>query len=183
MFAHSEMKVCLLLLFLFGCLVSTSAQVNRSTQRSGGEGSIRGIILMPDGSPVKEPVKVTLKVLRGDQSTTYTDRDGRCQFLHVDAGEYSVEVEADRSRDKFEITSEKITVRLDSPNFITITLKEKADPQVVKREKTVSVPMLEQKVPPGAKHEFDNATQLARAGKADESIAALQRAIGIYPDY
>jgi predicted Zn-dependent protease len=43
--------------------------------------------------------------------------------------------------------------------------------------------MLDQKVPPAARHEYDNATQLARAGKIDESIAALQRAIGIYPDY
>jgi tetratricopeptide (TPR) repeat protein len=43
--------------------------------------------------------------------------------------------------------------------------------------------MLDQKIPPAAKHEFDNATELARAGKSDESIAALQRAIGIYPDY
>src|SRR6185436_12279437 len=40
-----------------------------------------------------------------------------------------------------------------------------------------------QKVPPAAKHEYDNATQLARAGKSDEAIAALQRAIGLYPDY
>jgi predicted Zn-dependent protease len=177
------MRVCLLLLFVFGCFVSTSAQANRATQRSGGEGSIRGIVHLPDGSPVKEPVKVTLKILRGDQSTTYTDRDGRFQFQHVSAGEYSVEVEADRSRDRFEITSEKITVRIDTPNFITVTLKEKADPQAVKREKTVSVAMLDQKVPPAAKHEFENAAQLARQGKSDESIAALQRAVGIYPDY
>jgi Tfp pilus assembly protein PilF len=177
------MKACLLLLFVIGCLVPASAQVNRSAQRSGGEGSIRGIVLLPDGSPVKEPVKVTLKVLRGDQSITYSDRDGRFQFLHVSAGEYSLEVEADRSRDRFEITTEKITVRVDTPNFITLTLKEKADPHAVKREKTVSVAMLDQKVPPAAKHEFDNATQLAREGKTDESIAALQRAIGIYPDY
>ena len=177
------MKVCLLLLLVLGCLIPASAQVNRSAQRAGGEASIRGIVLLPDGSPVKEPVKVTLKILRGDQSITYSDRDGRFQFLHVNAGEYSLEVEADRSRDRFEITTEKITVRVDTPNFITLTLKEKVDPQAAKREKTVSVAMLDQKVPPAAKHEFENAAQLARAGKSDESIAALQRAIGIYPDY
>src|SRR6266576_161581 len=142
MFAQSDMKICFLLLFLFGCLLPASAQGNRSTQRSGGEGGIRGIVLLPDGSPIKEPVKVTLKVLRGDQSTTYTDRDGRFQFQHVNAGEYTIEVEADRSRDRFEITSEKLTVRIDTPNFITLTLKEKVDLQAVKREKTVSVAML-----------------------------------------
>ena len=183
MFAQSEMKVCFLFLLLLGCLLPVSAQGSRAPQRSGGEGSIRGIVLMPDGSQVKEPVKVTLKVLRGDQSVTYTDRDGRFQFLHVSAGDYSIEVEADRSRDRFEISSERITVRTDTPNFLTLTLKEKVDAQTVKRDKTISVAMLDQKVPPAAKHEFENAAQLARAGKSEESIAALQRAIGIYPDY
>jgi len=174
----------LLLLLLIACSVSAvSAQANRSTQRSGGDASIKGIVLMPNGSPVNEPVKVTLKVLRGDQAITYTDRDGRFQFTHVSAGDFTVEAEADRSRDRFEIASERITVRIDTPNFITLSLKEKGKPGDAKRDKTVSVAMLDQKVPPAARHEYDNATQLARAGKSDESIAALQRAIGIYPDY
>ena len=174
----------LLLLFLIaGCVPTAFAQGNRSTQRSGGDAYIRGIVVLPNGSPVNEPVKVTLKVLRGDQATTYTDRDGRFQFPHVAGGEYTVEAEADRSRDRFEITSERVTVRIDTPNFITLSLKEKGKPSDAKRDKTVSLAMLDQKVPPAARHEYDNATQLAREGKSDEAIAALQRAIGIYPDY
>lgn len=174
----------LLLVFLIACFTpAASAQINRSTQRSGGDASIRGIVLLPNGSPVNEPVKVTLKVLRGDQATSYTDRDGRFQFPNLAAGDYTLEAEADRSRDRFEITSEKITVRLDTPNFITLSLKEKEKAPDAKRDKTVSVAMLDQKVPPAAKHEYDNATQLARAGKSDESIAALQRALALYPDY
>ncbi|HEX3086137.1 MAG TPA: tetratricopeptide repeat protein [Pyrinomonadaceae bacterium] len=174
----------LLLLFLIASLApAASAQLKRSTPSSGGDASIKGIVLLPNGSPVNEPVKVTLKVLRGDQATTYTDRDGRFQFLHVAGGDYTVEAEADRSRDRFEITSERITVRINAPNFLTLSLKEKGKAPGPKRDKTVSVAMLDQKVPPAAKHEFDNATELARAGKSDESIAALQRAIGIYPDY
>jgi tetratricopeptide (TPR) repeat protein len=174
----------LLLLFLFACFApALSAQVNRTTQRSGGDASIRGIVLLPNGSPVNEPVKVTLKVLRGDQARTYTDRDGRFQIPNLAAGDYTVEVEADRSRDRFEITSERITVRINTPNFITLSLKEKGKAVDAKRDKTVSVAMLDQKVPPAARHEYDNATQLAREGKSDESIAALQRAIAIYPEY
>ena len=174
----------LLLLLLIACFApAASAQVNRSTQRSGGDANIRGIVLLPNGSPVNEPVKVTLKVLRGDQATTYTDRDGRFQFLNLAAGDYTLEAEADRSRDRFEITSERITVRINTPNFITLSLKEKGKAPNAKRDKTVSVAMLDQKVPPAAKHEYDSATQLVRAGKSDESIAALQLALAIYPDY
>ena len=138
---------------------------------------------MPDGSPLTEAVKVTLKVLRGDQDATHTDRDGRFELRHVAAGEYTLEVEADLSRDRFEITDEKITVHPNTPNFITLTLKPKAGKTQTRRDKTVSVAMLDQKVPPAAKREFDNATSLAREGKAEESIAALRRALAIYPDY
>lgn len=137
---------------------------------------------MPNGSPVNEPVKVTLKVMRGDQAATYTDRDGRFEFKSLAAGEYTVEAEADRSRERFEITDERVTVRVNTPNFITLTLREKGKTSE-KHDRTVSVAMLDQKVPPAAKHEFDNAVELARAGKSDESIAALQRAIALYPDY
>ncbi len=177
------LRLLLLLFLTAGSLGAVSAQANRSTQRSGGDAYIRGVVLLPNGSPVNEPVKVTLKVLRGDQATTYTDRDGRFQFLHVAAGDYTVEVEADRNRDRFEITTERVTVRIDTPSFITLSLKEKGKTSGAKRDKTVSVAMLDQKIPPAARHEYDNATQLARAGKSDESIAALQRAIGIYPEY
>jgi len=45
------------------------AQINRSSQ-TGGNANIRGMVLLPNGSPVNEPVKVTLKVMRGDQATT-----------------------------------------------------------------------------------------------------------------
>jgi tetratricopeptide (TPR) repeat protein len=175
----------LLLLFLIACFApAASAQVSRSpTPRTGGDANIRGIVLLPNGSPVNEPVKVTLKVLRGDQATTYTDRDGRFQIPNLAAGDYTIEAEADRSRDRFEITTEKITVRINTPNFITLSLREKGKAAGAKRDKTVSVAMLDQKVPPAARHEYDNATQLARAGKSDESIAALQRAIGLYPEY
>ncbi|HYW71070.1 MAG TPA: tetratricopeptide repeat protein [Pyrinomonadaceae bacterium] len=178
------MKSRAFLLCLLICVAVSSAlaQGTRSTQNSGGDGAIRGVVVLANGSPVTEPVKITLKVLRGDQATTYTDRDGRFELLHVAAGEYTIEVEADRSRDRFEITSEKIIVRINTPNFITLTLREKGKTQE-KHERTVSVAMLDQKVPPAAKHEFDNATQLAREGKSDEAIAALQRAVALYPDY
>ena len=178
------MKCRSLLLLCLVCCLSNAVfiQASRLTQ-TRADASIRGIVLFPNGTPVNEPVKVTLKVMRGEQATTYTDKEGRFEFHSVAAGDYSVDAEADRDRDRFEITTERITVRINTPNFVSITLREKGKAQVAKRDKTVSVAMLDQKVPPAAKHEFDNATQLAREGKADESIAALQRAVGIYPDY
>ncbi len=138
---------------------------------------------MPDGSRIAEAMKVTLKVLRGDQASTYTDQQGRFEFQHVAAGDYTIEVEADRDRDRFEVLDEKLTVRTNTPNFVTLSLKEKRTDQKSSRDRTVSVAMLDQKIPPAAKREFDNATRLARQRNLADSIAALQRAIAIYPDY
>jgi|GEM_PF-5451132 len=90
---------------------------------------------MPDGSSLSEPVKVTLKVLRGDKDVTYTDNNGRFELQHVAAGEYTIEVEADRSRDRFDIVSEKIIVHTNTPNFVTLTLKAKAVKHEVRNDK------------------------------------------------
>jgi len=169
---------------LFCCATAQTRKDPTSTnQPATGDASIKGIVQMPDGSQIAEPMKVTLKVLRGDQATTYTDQQGRFELQHVAAGDYTIEVEADRSRDRFEILDEKITVRTNTPNFVTLSLKEKRPGQKPIRDRTVSIAMLDQKVPPAAKREFDNATSLARQGNLPESIAALQRALAIYPDY
>src|SRR3712207_2050562 len=39
-------------------------------------GSIRGHVLLPNGRPVTEPMRVTLRQLRGDRSVQYTDARG-----------------------------------------------------------------------------------------------------------
>src|SRR4030095_13256286 len=67
-------------------------------------------------------------------------------------------------------------------SLVTIYLKEKGDKQAG-RAKSVSVGMLEQKVPSAAKREFDKASRFSAEGNELESIAALKRAIAVYPNY
>lgn len=169
--------------FLFAPAHSQTPRTRKSPESTTGDGSIHGVVLLPDGSPVSEAMRVTLKVLRGDQATTYTDQQGRFEFAHIAAGEYVIEVEADHDRNRFEIVNEKVIVRTNSPAFVTLSLKEKRLAKESSRDKTVSVAMLDQKVPPAAKREFENATRFAQAGNLDESIAALRRALEIFPDY
>ena len=40
-------------------------------------GSIRGNVVTPDGNQVTGAVKITLKVIRGDQMIAYSDQAGR----------------------------------------------------------------------------------------------------------
>jgi Flp pilus assembly protein TadD len=149
---------------------------------SNSQGSIRGQVVMPDGSPVGDAVKVTLKVPRGDRALIYTDHQGRFELGNLAAGEYTVEVEADRNP-RFDISTEKVFVYRNAPVFVTISLKEKQAGNRVAADKTVSVGVLDQNVPSAAKREFDKATHLAKEGKTVESLAAYRRAIAIYPNY
>lgn len=165
-------RVLLALPLLFAGLVF--GQVN--------SGSIHGNVLLPDGSPLSGAVKVTLKVMRGEPMIAYTDQFGRFDLPNVAQGEYTVEAESDRDR-KYDVGSEKILVRRGVASLVTIYLKEKKVERQVGGDKSVSVAMLNQKVPKAAEREFERATRMSQEGNAIESIAALRRAIVIYPDY
>jgi Tfp pilus assembly protein PilF len=146
-------------------------------------GTIRGTVVMPDGSALSMSVKVTLKVLRGEMTFTITDQQGRFEINNLTSGQYTLEVDADGER-RFELVTERVLVpRGGATTFVTIPLKEKRRPERSPADKTVSIAMLDQKVPGPAKREFEHATRLANEGNAVESIAALKRAIAIYPDY
>lgn len=149
---------------------------------STSQATIRGTVVMPDGSPLAGAVKVTLKVLRGDQAVAYTDQQGRFEFRGLAAGNYTLEVDPDRDP-RFEVVTENVLIQRAIPTFVTVYLKEKRTERRVASDKTISVAMLDQKVPSAAKREFDKASRLMRDGKLNESIEALRRAIAIYPDY
>ena len=145
-------------------------------------GSIRGNVLTPDGNPVTGAMKVTLKVIRGDQMIAYTDQSGRFELLNVVQGEYTIEAESDRDR-RYDPGTERVNVRRGAPSVVTIYLKAKRVETSTGGDKSVSVAMLNQKVPQAAKREFEAASRFSAEGNAIESIAALRRALAIYPDY
>lgn len=146
-------------------------------------GSIRGMVLMPDGSPVSQALKVTLKALRGDQAVVYTDQQGRFELINLAPAQYTIEVDDDRER-RFETIRESVQVQRGAgPTMVTLYLKEKLGEARAGADKTVSVAMLNQKVPGAAKREFDKASHYLNEGNSLEAIAALKRAIAIYPDY
>jgi len=162
-----------------------ASQIGNATPPTRVEpGSIRGRVLMPDGAPVTEPIKVTLHVMRGEQTILYTDSEGMFQIENLSPGSYTVVAEADRER-KYEIVSENIQVYPRSPSIVTLYLKEKKDEKSKAKPSsdTISAAELEQKVPAAASKEFDRATKAWKDGRPDEAVAHLQRALEIYPDY
>lgn len=145
-------------------------------------GSIRGNVVMPDGSPLSEAVKVTLKAMRGDVAMVYTDQQGRFELGNLTPAQYTIEVDPSHDR-RFEITREAVQIpRGGGPAMVTLYLKEKQT-EARAGDKTISVGVLDQKVPAAAKKEFQKASHFIDEGNTLEAIAALKRAIAIYPDY
>ncbi|HST52961.1 MAG TPA: tetratricopeptide repeat protein [Pyrinomonadaceae bacterium] len=174
--------MALLAILVFSEIAAAQA-VSATTPTRTDPGSIRGRVLMPNGAPVVEPIKVTLRVMRGEQSVLYTDSEGLFQIDNLSPGSYTIEAEADRER-KYEIISERVQVYARSPSIVTLYLKEKEDKSKEKpSSETVSAAELEQKVPAAASKEFDRATKAWKDGKPDEAVAHLRRALEIYPDY
>jgi tetratricopeptide (TPR) repeat protein len=146
-------------------------------------GSIRGRVLLPNGRPVTESVKVTLRLVRGDRTVAYTDTDGSFQLNRVEPGVYTVEAEADRER-KYEPTSERVEVFPDMPSLVTIQLKEKTADRAEKPPgDTVSAAELDVNIPGPARKEFERGTKAGQEGRNDEAAAHMRKALSIYPEY
>lgn len=147
-------------------------------------GSIHGRVVMPDGSPVTQPIRLTLSVLRGDQSTTYTDSQGMFEIGDLTPGNYTLAAEEDRER-KLE-AREQVRVFSRAPTVVTLYLKEKGDATragPASNSNVVSAAELEQKVPAAAAREFERGSKAGQEGKLDEAVAHLRKAVSIYPDY
>ena len=165
-------RVLLALPFFFAALV----------YGQGTGGSIHGNVVAPDGAALNGAVKVTLKAMRGDSMIAYTDQFGRFDLSNVTPGDYTIEADSDRDR-RYDVGTERVQVRRNVPSLVTVYLREKRTDARTNRDKSVSVAMLDQKAPSAAKKEFAEASRLSAEGNGPESIAALRRAVAIYPNY
>jgi len=139
--------------------------------------------LMQDGSPVKQPIRITLVVIRGDQSTIYTDSQGMFEIGDLSPGTYTLVAEEDRER-KLETRPEQVRVYSRTPTNVTLYLKEKDEAVKEGRDsRVVSAAELEQKVPSDAAREYERGTKAGRDGKTEEAVAHLRKAVSIYPEY
>jgi len=144
------------------------------------QGSIRGRVILPNGSYTDEAVKITLSTVRGALATVYAESQGQFEFSGVQPGTYYLEFEADRQR--FDVVSETVQVYRGMPTVISVTLKP-IRPGEGSKPGTVSVAELRQKVPDKARKEFEKATAAANENKIDDAIAHLRTAISIFPTF
>ena len=152
-----------------------------TTGGGGGAGGIRGRVVLANGTPLNQVAKVNLLNIRGTRDTTITDNTGQFEFRGLAAGEYTVEVEADKLR--FEISTERTQVFRGGLSVVTVTLKEKNASSNKRASSVISVGEIDGSVPDNARKEFERATKAAQSGKPADSIEHLRRAIEIYPKF
>ena len=127
-------------------------------------------------------MRITVQSLRGTQTITYTDNQGLFEIRNLAVGNYTIEVEPDKLR--FENTSEHVEIYKGASLFVTIALREKTRAGGPKPETNViSAAELNQAVPDKARKEFDRANALVKAGKHDEAIEHLRKAVAIFPQF
>ena len=147
------------------------------------DGVIRGQVILPDGKPVTQAVKVTLKIVTGDHTVAYTDQQGQFEFNNLSTGTYTVEVEADRDR-QFENVTERVQVLKRTPVSVTLMLREKLAKSGESRAAgVVSAGELGANVPAKAAEAFERGSQAARDGKPVEAVAHFEKAISLHPEY
>lgn len=144
-------------------------------------GSISGRVVLPGGEPFNEAARISLQTSRGVRSSIYTDNQGQFIFRSLNPGIYDVVVEADPNR--FEIATTTVEVFPNSPALIRITLKDKKGSGAKKSGNSISATELDAAIPAKAKKEFERATDANNAGRAEEAIDHLRKAIAIYPAY
>ena len=145
-------------------------------------GSIRGRVLMTDGSYVNTNVRVTLQTLRETIAIIYTDSQGQFEFPDLIPGNYQIEIDP-TDREHFEPSNEAVQVFRAVPSVVALTLKTREAPKAKTTVGTVSVSELAREVPAGARKEFQKATQASQKGQVEEAISHLRKAIEISPNF
>jgi tetratricopeptide (TPR) repeat protein len=180
--SFKSLGTVLLVLLLCG---AASAQTGRGSQpaaETADTGSIQGRVVRPNGAPISRPVKVTLRVLKGDKSVIFTDTEGVFNLSKLAPGSYTLEIEADKEQN-FEAISERVQIYGNAPTFVMLYLKERVEAKEKRDSNVVSAGELDQKVPAEALKEFERGAHAREEGRLDEAVAHLRKALAIYPEY
>ncbi|HJQ23597.1 MAG TPA: DUF2012 domain-containing protein [Blastocatellia bacterium] len=117
--------------------------------------------------------------------TVFTDTSGRFTFNGLSSGRYYMRVEpAGLPYEPHTVSIELQAVRIrgggSEPYPVEIVIKRKKDmPPVPEHSDTVFA----QTVPDAAKAEYERGLDSLKDNKSDQAVAALQKAIALFPDY
>lgn len=156
--------------------------MDMSNTDMGGNNSIAGTVITPDGSIAQRRVVIRLRsVTRGERSAT-TDEHGNYAFRGLPSGDYTIAVDREK---EYEPTSANVTIiqlrGMPAQTYLLdIHLAPRRDPSAAK---PAVVNASFANVPPKAMSLYKDAGRSAAAGKSKEAIEGFQAAIAAYPKF
>ncbi len=162
-------------------LISTQVSAQRpissttTVTSSSASGNIRGKVILPDGNPIHQAVRVTRQDLRGVPTTIFTDNEGAFEMRGLNPGEYTLEADGN-----FAV---RVEVNVRGVTFATISLRRKESLSNRPENGSITVVEANLDIPSSALKEFEKASKFSKEGHHDEAIQHLRKATSIYPKY
>jgi Flp pilus assembly protein TadD len=178
--AFRDSVLVIVALLVLSVSLSANAQgVGSSRGLASGDGihTIQGRVYFPSGQSTSSmPLKVSLESVSSfGAMSTVTDQDGAFRFSHLQAGGYTVVVDAGK---EYETAREPVNIDREASTGgrivnVAIQLRLKAN---------ASNPAFAD-VPPSAQDLYQKGVVAAQKGNAKESVEFLSRAISAYPNF
>lgn len=167
-------------------VAAVSATVLLAFFSSYGQGShtLQGKVILPNGSPPPNSVKVTLTFNGRRLYETFTDLSGRFSFTGLQRGMYELIAEGDDL--SFETTkiNAEVSAYGSAPQAFTqnIQLRFKAN-KTVPPASVTSVEALDPNVPQRAREAYQKGIKRAEDNNPEQAVKLLQEAIAIHSQF
>ena len=172
-----------LLILIFSCNALGQSDVpGQNASGNGGQNTLQGDILRPDGSRLDRPVTVRLTTMRGELSTV-SNGNGTFVFRQLTGGRYVVNVDAGET---FARATETVDIahggggamnRVAQTYSVQLYLRPRASAPVTKGVVSAREP------PKEAVDLYNQALESVKAGEREKAIDHLKAALGIHPTF
>jgi len=149
-----------------------------------GQHALQGRVVLPNGMPPSNSVKVTLTFNGMRVYETFTDLSGRFSFSGLRRGTYQLTAEGDGQTFETTRVEAEVSAYSSSPQNFTqnIQLRLKAGKTTLPAAVT-SVEELDANLPARAREEYDKGVKDSGNNKPENAIKHFQEAITAYPQY
>jgi Tfp pilus assembly protein PilF len=149
-----------------------------------GQHALQGRVLLPNGSPPSNSVKVTLTFNGMRVYETFTDLSGRFSFSGLRRGTYQLTAEGDGQSFETTRVDADVSAYGSAPQIFTqnIQLRLKVGKSVPPAGVT-SVETIDANLPARAREEYEKGSKDAENNKPENAVKHFQEAITIYPQF
>ncbi len=169
------------LVLCFNVAAQSDVPGAQTSAGNGGQNTIQGDIMTPDGKRLDRPVMVRLQSMRGEISTT-SNGNGSFRFGQLTGGRYTVVIDG---AEAYATASETLDIphsggsmsRVGGSYSVQVFLRPKSGAPVTKGVVSANDP------PQAAVDLYNKALESVKANQRDKAIEQLKGALAIHPQF